>query len=242
MRRRCHWQDRYADTYTLSAFLGIPLGTVLKPWPWQSTWEPEQLHLCGHPFTETQHRNAQSRVIIPQDFSHRIVDPLIAALQQCNETTRKIKQTKQHKTNVSSFVRNRSGETDKVTKLRLWKLIKTHRGKKAWLIQNVKSHLCLKRPDAHPKLQTHVTESRSPGKNPQNARKPKSGECAFWSSAQILIDSDSRKLRGARTYFVSSPRTPTGSSAWCHAGISGVPTPEVFGSASKNSQPTQNAR
>lgn len=47
-----HW------TYRRSAFLGIPLGTVFKPRPWQSTCDPEQLHLCGHPVTEATHTSS----------------------------------------------------------------------------------------------------------------------------------------------------------------------------------------
>lgn len=49
-------------TYRRSAFLGIPLGTVFKPRPWQSTCDPEQLHLCGHPLTDAAHtRSAETR-------------------------------------------------------------------------------------------------------------------------------------------------------------------------------------
>lgn len=36
-------------THSLSAFLGMPRGTVLSPSPWQSTLDPEQVHLLGHP-------------------------------------------------------------------------------------------------------------------------------------------------------------------------------------------------
>lgn len=57
------------NTYTRSAFLGIPRGTVRKPWPWQSTWDPEQLHLWGHPSTATQHSNPQSSTRLPQHLS-----------------------------------------------------------------------------------------------------------------------------------------------------------------------------
>lgn len=45
-------------TYRRSAFLGIPLGTVFKPRPWQSTCDPEQLHLCGQPVTEAAHTSS----------------------------------------------------------------------------------------------------------------------------------------------------------------------------------------
>lgn len=49
-------------TYRRSAFLGIPFGTVFKARPWQSTCDPEQLHLCGHPLTEAAHtRSAETR-------------------------------------------------------------------------------------------------------------------------------------------------------------------------------------
>ena len=56
-------------TYKRSAFLGIPFGTFLKPWPWQSTWDPEQLHLWGHPFTTAAHSNPHIRTHIPQWYA-----------------------------------------------------------------------------------------------------------------------------------------------------------------------------
>lgn len=47
-------------TYRRSAFLGIPFGTVFKPRPWQSTCEPEQLHLCGHPMAGAAHSSSST--------------------------------------------------------------------------------------------------------------------------------------------------------------------------------------
>lgn len=53
-------------TYSLSAFLGISLGTVLSPSPWQSTLEAIHVHLCGHPPTGIQLAELQKLRIIPR--------------------------------------------------------------------------------------------------------------------------------------------------------------------------------
>lgn len=51
----------HCATHRRSVFLGMPLGTVLKPCAWQSTCEPEQLHLCGHARAATRHSKPHSR-------------------------------------------------------------------------------------------------------------------------------------------------------------------------------------
>lgn len=48
-------------THRRSVFLGMPLGTLLKPCAWQSTCEPEQLHLCGHARAATRHSKPHTR-------------------------------------------------------------------------------------------------------------------------------------------------------------------------------------
>lgn len=51
----------HCATHRRSVFLGMPLGTLLKPCAWQSTCEPEQLHLCGHARAATRHSKPHSR-------------------------------------------------------------------------------------------------------------------------------------------------------------------------------------
>ncbi|GAA6070488.1 uncharacterized [Tachysurus ichikawai] len=51
----------YGSTHRRSVFLGVPFGTLLKPCAWQSTCEPEQLHLCGHARAATRHSKPHSR-------------------------------------------------------------------------------------------------------------------------------------------------------------------------------------
>lgn len=48
-------------THRRSVFLGMPLGTLLKPCAWQSTCELEQLHLCGHARAAARHSKPHSR-------------------------------------------------------------------------------------------------------------------------------------------------------------------------------------
>lgn len=63
-------------TYRRSAFLGIPLGTVFKPRPWQSTCDPEQLHLCGHPVTEAAHTSSASARAQSRQSAARFPGPI----------------------------------------------------------------------------------------------------------------------------------------------------------------------
>lgn len=68
--------DKMHFTYRRSAFLGTPFGTVFRPRPWQSTCDPEQLHLCGHPLTEVAHSSsARTRAKLRQSAA-RLLSPV----------------------------------------------------------------------------------------------------------------------------------------------------------------------
>lgn len=81
-------------TYRRSAFLGIPFGTVFRPRPWQSTCDPEQLHLCGHPSTDAAHASRATTRAQTQQTAARFSGPvkgIISTLITSNRSSLKIR-------------------------------------------------------------------------------------------------------------------------------------------------------
>lgn len=129
-------------TYRRSAFLGIPFGTVFKARPWQSTCDPEQLHLCGHPLTEAAHtRSAETRAN-PRQSAACLPGPLGGMVSSSNYF-----QSESDWKDVAVSSAKRDGSRDPDTGQRMpLKLVGGERSKKSWAKLVFKCSASRKRP------------------------------------------------------------------------------------------------
>lgn len=102
----------------------MPLGTLLNPCAWQSTCEPEQLHLCGHARAAARHSKPHSRANEEPRWNSgrlsRAAGAIVPATRKRKKTGREIVDVNKYKYDLKTKI---SGACSKVGQDPLTKII-----------------------------------------------------------------------------------------------------------------------